>query len=313
MDILEGCGLSDPGSIPGRGILFNWTINDIEEIIFQMETSCTSEKQIKTVRNRLIRFSEEMCYSCNYKDIIKYLHKLKSELAPKTLRSHVIDIKRLLRQINAPIADKIRLPRIPKRRKLIIKKEHIQELIKQADSLKFKSESLRLKAAILLAATSGIRAMELYKLTMENVDLENRTVYLQAEITKDFEDRVTFFNEEAKHALIEYLDNVPLKTDRFFAECTMRKDFRKLEVAIGKTKLRMKHMRKFFSQQSDRLGMPTAIKKMLMGHVVSDDEYVFSSRDVDLGHYDFQDDDDLKIIYDRYWKDFKILQSIYSI
>jgi len=65
-------------------------------------------------------------------------------------------------------------------------------------------------------------------------------------------------------------------------------------------------MRKFFSQQSDRLGMPTAIKKILMGHVVSNEEYVLSASDIDLGHYDFQDEEDLKKIYDRYWRDFKI-------
>lgn len=28
--------------------------------------------------------------------------------------------------------------------------------------------------------------------------------------------------------------------------------------------------------------------------------------DVDLSHYDFQDEEELRKIYDRYWKDFKI-------
>jgi integrase/recombinase XerD len=59
--------------------------------------------------------------------------------------------------------------------------------------------------------------------------------------------------------------------------------------------------------------MPTAIKKMLMGHVVSNEEFVFSSSDVDLGHYDFQDEEDLKRIYDRYWRDFKITPRIHPI
>ena len=67
-------------------------------------------------------------------------------------------------------------------------------------------------------------------------------------------------------------------------------------------------MRKFFSQQSDRLGMPTAIKKILMGHVVGDEEFVIPrGLDVDLSHYDFQDEEELKKIYDKYWRDFRIL------
>ena len=42
----------------------------------------------------------------------------------------------------------------------------------------------------------------------------------------------------------------------------------------------MKYMRKFFSQQSDRLAIPTAVKKILMGHSLRGD--------VDLGYYDFR-------------------------
>jgi len=53
--------------------------------------------------------------------------------------------------------------------------------------------------------------------------------------------------------------------------------------------------------------MPTAIKKILMGHVVGDDDFVgVRGGDVDLGHYDFQDEEELKKIYDRYWRDFRI-------
>lgn len=87
----------------------------IEDIIFSLETANISDKQIREVRGRLLRFSEEMCYSCNYNDIIKYLHELKSELAPKTLRSHVIDIRRLLKHLKAPIAEDIRLRKVSKK------------------------------------------------------------------------------------------------------------------------------------------------------------------------------------------------------
>jgi integrase/recombinase XerD len=200
-------------------------------------------------------------------------------------------------------ADRIKTPKSPKHRKIIIKRGDIVDILNQTEKLS-EMQRLRLKAGILLSATSGLRAFELYSLTPDAIDVENRTIYLNANQTKDLEERVVFFNVEAMKALTEYIEKLNEEHDRLFALSTVEKNFRKLN-----THLRMRHMRKFFSQQSDRLGMPTAIKKILMGHVISDDEYVFftKSKDVDLGHYDFQDDEDLKKIYDRYWKDFRIL------
>jgi len=198
-----------------------------------------------------------------------------------------------MREIEAPFADKIKLPKAPKRRRIVVKIKDLKRLLSQVEQLNY-AMALRTKAAILLSATSGIRAEELYKLTLENIDIENRTIYITAEIAKDYEDRVTFFSEEAKTALIEYLDNVKRMTSRLFPESNIKRALQQLN-----TKLRIKHMRKFFSQQSDRLGMPTAVKKILMDHS--------TRNDVDLSHYDFQDEEELKKIYDRYWKDFRIL------
>lgn len=138
---------------------------------------------------------------------------------------------------------------------------------------------------ILLCSTSGLRAEELYKLKLDDIDVEDRVIHVRAEIAKDYEDRVTFFSLEAQEALHDYL---PLAGSRPFVKDTLVKDFRKLNVKSSHTVLRLKLMRKFFSQQSDRLGMPTAVKKILMGHS--------TAGDVDLSHYDFQDEEELKRI-----------------
>ena len=53
----------------------------------------------------------------------------------------------------------------------------------------------------------------------------------------------------------------------------------------------VKNFRKFFSQEWDRNGGPTSIKKILMGHSIKGD--------VDLMHYNFQSEGDLKKIYDK--------------
>ncbi len=220
------------------------------------------------------------------------------------MRKHVLLIKQFLKFIGADeVANQIKLPKVPKRRKRVIKPIHIQSLLAEVDEKITKEHlRLRLRSAILLSTTSGIRAEELYRLRLEDIDIENRTIYIRAEIAKDYEDRVTFFNLEAQEALLEYLNTKP-NPDKLFSGKSIQYHFSKLN-----TKLRMKDMRKFFSQQSDRLGMPTAIKKILMGHVVSDEEFVIPrGSDVDLSHYDFQDEEELKKIYDKYWKDFRIL------
>jgi integrase/recombinase XerD len=262
-----------------------------------------SEGHLRDTATRLYDFAEWCSYRFNLNDIKIYINELKRNYSPSYIRKVVIDIRRLLKHLNHPLSDDIELPKTPKRRKIVIKVKDIQKLLEEVDELPVRSMRLRTRAAILLAATSGLRAEELYKLRSSDIDIEGRTVYIRPEVAKDNEERVTFFSVEAQIAIKEFFDNYKPKSIYPFSESTLRKSFEKIA-----SPLRIKHMRKFFSQQSDRLGMPTAIKKMLMGHVVGDDEFVIvRSGDVDLAHYDFQDEEELKKIYDKYWRDFRVL------
>ena len=102
-------------------------------------------------------------------------------------------IKQFLTFIGASdIADQIK---VPKRSKKVIKPDHIKALLAEVDEKIDKEHlRLRLRLAILLSVTSGLRAEELYRLRLNDIDIENRTIYVRAEIAKDYEDRVTFFN-----------------------------------------------------------------------------------------------------------------------
>ena len=146
----------------------------------------------------------------------------------------------MMREVNAPFTDKIKLPKVPKRRKRVFKKEHIKQLINQIELLKSKSPRFRTKAAVLLAATSGLRSTEVYRLTIDNIDVDRRIILIKAEIAKDFEDRVAFFNLEAQQALKRYLEYFSPKTDKLFPKSNIRRAFKQLN-----TDLRLKHMRKF--------------------------------------------------------------------
>ena len=73
-------------------------------------------------------------------------------------------------------------------------------------------------------------------------------------------------------------------TDKLFPE-------RQIQKLFENAPIRVKDLRKFFSQEWDRRGGSTAIKKILMGHSLRND--------VDLMYYNHQSEEDLKAIYDR--------------
>jgi len=275
--------------------------SDIDEIILSIRMSNACDEHINKVESRLLRFAEAVSYQLDYDRINIYINKLRREYAPETFRKHVIDIRRLLKKLNDPLANQIKLPKVPKQRKIVIKKEHMQKLLQLIDeNVKHKRQRLRLKAAILLMATSGLRPEELCRLTLEDIDIENRTIYVRAEVSKTGEERVTFFNEEAKQALIEYLETNPPNLFKYQA---LRAGFDKIK---DKTKLRMKHMRKFFIQEWERCGGSLVIRKMLAGGSTEDNEQVDPKRlltghstvEIEIEHYNFQDVEDLRKIYD---------------
>jgi len=60
---------------------------------------------------------------------------------------------------------------------------------------------------------------------------------------------------------------------------------------MKETPLRVKDLRKFFSQEWERLNGSYTAKELLMGHSLKGK--------VDLRHYAYLDEDDLKKIYDK--------------
>jgi len=63
-----------------------------------------------------------------------------------------------------------------------------------------------------------------------------------------------------------------------------------IQHAFNSAPIQVKDLRKYFSQQLGRNGGPTSIKNMLMGH----------SDDIDSLHYNHQNINDLKQIYDKF-------------
>ena len=219
---------------------------------------------------------------------LEYCNLLKEKYSITTYRKRVYQITRFLKYLGVEWTKSIKLPSepTPTLRRLTV------DDIKQVLSY-FKNHPYRqqIEAIVLLGATSGLRAQELYQLKTEDLDIENRIVYVRhnpvsKQTTKTKRSRVSFFNSETQKTLSEYLvyfeNSKNLK--QLFSQTHILRIFKKAPLQI-------KDLRKFFSQEWDRLGGPTSIKKILMGHSLRGD--------VDLMHYNAQSPEDLKRIYDR--------------
>jgi len=283
----------------------NITENHINAILNSMRIANRTEGHINRVERILREFVNAVNYECDFDDVVEFLELHKTK-AHSYYRKYVTYVRKLLKEAGADFVDKIQLPKVPKRRREVVKRSDVKRLIECIRSMNFalpkqKLMQQRVIAGLLIMATSGLRSEELYNLSFDEIDIRNRIIRLKIGKTasgktiKDYEERVTFFSEEAKQELLRLLDmwndGKPLFNVRSF--------YSMWEYYLKDEKLKPKHMRKFFSQQSDRLGMPTAAKKILMGHSLRGD--------VDLSYYDFQDEEELKKIYDKYWKDFRIL------
>lgn len=152
----------------------------------------------------------------------------------------------------------------------------------------------RLRAAILVMTTSGIRVGELSGLTSRDVDLPKNTIHISDLIAKTGIQRTTFITDEAKEALAEYMkDRVGYinrakrltpnlkkqyrESDRLFpmTEQVIRNGLNgalkraglyETDSRTNRTTVHPHSFRKYFSSTLKLAGMPEDIAEVLMGH-----------------------------------------------
>jgi integrase/recombinase XerD len=219
---------------------------------------------------------------------LKYFKTLLDNHSISYYKKQVYQILKFLRYLKIGWANDIKLPPDPYYLPKRVSKEHIKLTLHY---FKKHTHYIQAKAIIMLGFTSGLRAEELYSLTSNDIDIEDRKVYIRHNpknnhTTKTKKDRISFFTPQAQEAITDYLtyfkNSVRLRT--LFAKKTLERKF-------TNAPLHVKDLRKAFSQEWDRCGGPTSIKKILMGHSLRND--------VDLMHYNAQSPEDLKQIYDK--------------
>jgi len=255
-----------------------------------------SKRHLNEIRLILKAYLEHVNYRLERKQTLNYIHFLKEKYSISRYRKEFYQIRKFLNYLGIEWLNDIELPSEPEYRPKRVTRE---DILKALEYFKNHPCFLQIKALILLGASSGLRAEELYQLEPEDIDLENRIVYVKHEpangkTTKTGKSRISFFNEEAKQALMEYLQffNNGCKLKRLFGKTHLERVFRKAPIKV-------KDLRKFFSQEWERRNGSYAVKEILLGHSLK--------RSVDLQHYTYLDADDLKKIYDRVFGEYVIM------
>jgi len=260
----------------------------VDEYLLKRELCGLTHNHLKLIKTFLSKFLKYNNYRINQETTLQYLKLLKEQSSISYYRKQLYQILKFLMYLGIEWAKDIKPPMEPEYQSKRITQDDIHQTLQYFCSHQY---SKQFTAIIFLGATSGLRAEELYQLLPEDIDLENRTIYVRhnpnnGQTTKTKKSRVSFVTKETKKALKEYLD--------FFTDYVyLTKLFSKahIERAFRQSPIKVKDLRKFFSQEWDRQGGPTTIKKILMGHSLRGD--------VDLMHYNYQSEEDLKKIYDK--------------
>jgi len=245
------------------------------------------ERWLYNVRAFITEYLKALDYNIDYKKTLEYLSGLQKRISITSFRKRTYQIRKYLVYLKVDWANSINPPSEPI---YLPKRITTEEISKTIEFFKSDEYHLQCKSLILLGASCGARAEELYQIGIEDLDLENRTIQINhdpsnGQTTKTKQSRISFFTPEAKEALEAYLAFFKQSNlDILYSQSHITRLFRDAPIQV-------KDLRKYFSQTWDRNSGPTGIKKQLMGHSLKSD--------VDCQHYNGQSEEDLKKIYDK--------------
>ena len=262
--------------------------NKVKEYLNITQLSGITNSHLYEIKRYLKHYLKYVSFKIDKTKSLQYFAYLKDNYSISTYRKETYQILKFLRYLKIDWIDEIKLPPDPIYTPKYIPKDMIESTI---NYFKDHEYNIRFKALICLGMDSGLRAEELYQLTSDDIDLDKQIVRINhnpnnGQSTKTKISRISFFTNTTKQILSEYLTF-------FNNNNTLSKLFpqRWIERKFNSAPIKVKDLRKYFSQEWDRRGGPTSIKKIIMGHSMKGD--------VDLMHYNYQSEEDLKRIYDR--------------
>jgi len=289
--ILLALGARDPDSNSGGPISSNFLKcvkkHELESYVRFRQLEGLNKNWLYQVELFIKNYLSFCSWKISKEKTLKYLNKIQNEYSISSYRKQILQIRRFLRYLDLDWLNKLKIIGEPEYTPRRISEGDIEGVLNR---FKGHTYELQVRALVYLGASSGLRAEELYQLTPRDLDIENRIVYVNhnpqnKQTTKTKKSRVSFFNTKAQRALKLHIGDFELK--HVFGQSHMRRLFRDSPVKV-------KDLRKKFSQHWTKNNGSSSVKKILMGHSLKGD--------VDLMHYNYQSEEDLKRIYDEVMK-----------
>lgn len=250
----------------------------LEEHIDFLRCEGLSDKWLDTVQTYLRNWLDAVEWDMAKSHTLDYLKRCKEQDARSTYRKKLYQIRKFLQNNGQDWAEQLKAPKERNNNDITVWRP---DDMQQAYEALAQQDTHRYTAALMLAATSGLRPHELYELSRDDIDLQNRTVHVRK--SKSGKQRYAFFSERAAAELRAFFaEDSDYKAP--FNEHAIRGMFKK------RTGVLPKHCRKFFSQEWDRHKGNHNIKQLIMGRS--------TNGNVDLKHYAAQGVDDLRKAYD---------------
>jgi len=203
--------------------------NDLFEYLNIIELSGITKKHIKETKRALEKYLDHVNWTIDKSKSIEYFNSLHNRFSIAYYKKQMYQIMKFLKHNGIEWVKEIKLPSDPY---YMPKRVTNEDISKAIDYFKNNEYFKRFKSLILLGSTSGLRPSELYALTIDDIDLNNRKIYVRHDpksnhTTKTGKSRISFFNQQAKVALEEYLelfeDDVRIQTP--YSENTMQEAF----------------------------------------------------------------------------------------
>lgn len=257
-------------------------LKDVKKVSHNTELSykCDLQKFISFIQKMEIYEFQQVTIT----DLNSYLLSMEQEgKAPSTISRMIASIKGLFLYLTragvltTDISDKLRTPKLEKRKPNIISIEEIELLLRQPKGNEPKA--LRDKAMLELMYATGLRVSELLALKIQELELQ----YGYLVCTNAKKERAIPFGREAKRALVRYIKDgrdVLLKgkqSDMLFANCLgnamSRQGFWKI----------IKHYGETANIKSDLT--PHTLRHSFAAHMVQNGADLMSVQEM-LGHSD---------------------------
>ena len=150
-------------------------LSQLDEFMAFREIEGLSDKWLYYTRLILTKYLDYVDWAIDKKKTLEYLSKIQRRYSTTHYRKNAYQIRKFLTFLHLDWAKDIHPPPephyIPKR----INVDNIKDALSYFKEHKFYKQ---LRAIVLLGASSGLRAEELYQLALEDIDLESRTVYI---------------------------------------------------------------------------------------------------------------------------------------